>query len=150
MPMTHSGSVMLPLTAAILLATASCGGSSGPAVIPGLSVGGTYDTQVSLLPDGNTCGAVQVQNNQTIVAQTPGSGSRSLTHARNSYPGTVDRTGRFSTPAKLVSGSFNISIAGQFSVTGFDATVQVDQVSPPCGYKVHWVGTKSGPPNTFP
>jgi hypothetical protein len=81
--MTHARSVMFPMTATILLATASCGGSSGPAVIPGLSVGGTYDTQVSLLPDGNGCGAVQVQNNQTIVAQTPGSGSLSLTHAGN-------------------------------------------------------------------
>jgi hypothetical protein len=50
----------------------------------------------------------------------------------------------------VVSGSFNISIAGQFSVTAFDATVQVDQLSPACGYKVHWVGSKSGAPNTFP
>jgi hypothetical protein len=141
---------MHSITAAMLATIASCGSSKGPAVIPGLSVGGTYDTQVSLLPDGNTCGAVQVQNNPTIVDQTPGSGSLSLTHAGNIYPGTVDRTGRFSTPPLMVSGKFNVSIAGQFSLTGFDATVQVDQVSPPCGYKVHWVGTKNGPPNTFP
>src|SRR5438270_9753739 len=131
--------------AAILIAaTASCGGSSGPAV---LSVGGTYATQVTLLPDGNSCGSVQVQNNPTTVDQTPGSGSLALTHAGNRYPGTVDRTGLFSTPAVVVAGNFNISIAGQFNVTGFDATVQVDQLSPPCGYKVHWVGTKNGAPN---
>jgi len=149
--MTRARSVAHPITAAILLAAnAFCGGSSSPAAIPGLSVGGTYDTQVTLLPDGNTCGAVQVQNNPTIVDHVSGSASLALTHARNRYPGTVDRTGRFSTPPLLVSGSFSISIAGQFSPTGFDATVQVDQVSPACGYRVHWVGTKSGPPNTFP
>ncbi len=126
----------------------SCG-SSGPAGVPGLSVGGTYQTQVTLLP-GNSCGSVTVQDAQTTVAQTPGSGSLSLTHAGNTYPGTVDHTGHFSTPAQLVAGKFNISIAGQFSLTGFDATVQVDQISPQCSYQVHWVGTKSGSPNTFP
>jgi hypothetical protein len=148
---TSAGSVRHGATAAILFAVAAaCGGSSGPAVIPGLSVGGTYDTQVSLLPDGNTCGAVQVQNNPTTVSQTPGSASLSLTHAGNTFLGTVDRTGHFSTPALLVGGKFNLSITGQFSRTGFEATVQVDQLSPPCGYKVHWVGTKNGSPNTFP
>jgi hypothetical protein len=149
--MARARSVAHPITAAVLLAAnAFCGGSSSPAAISGLSVGGTYDTQVTLLPDGNTCGAVQVQNNPTIVDHVSGSASLALTHARNRYPGTVDRTGRFSTPPLLVSGSFSISIAGQFSPTVFDATVQVDQVSPACGYRVHWVGTKSGPPNTFP
>src|SRR5260370_7848288 len=97
---------------AVLLA--SCG-SSGPAGVPGLSVGGTYQTQVTLLP-GNTCGAVTVQNAQTTVAQTPGSGSLSLTHAANTYPVTVDRTGHFSTPAHLPARTFNISTTRHFTL----------------------------------
>jgi hypothetical protein len=84
------------------------------------------------------------------VDHQPGSASLSLTHAGNSYPGTVDAMGRFSTPVRRVGGQFDVSIAGQFSTSGFDATVQVAQVSPPCGYAVHWVATKIGAPNTFP
>lgn len=134
----------------VAAANASCGGSGGSAAIPGLSVGGTYDTMVTLLPAGNTCGNVSVQNNPTVVDQPPGSASLSLTHAGNVYSGSVDRTGHFSTSPRVVGGNFNISITGQFSASGFDATVQVQQLSPPCGYQVHWVGSKNGPPNTFP
>jgi hypothetical protein len=136
----------------ILAPMVSCGGSgsgSAPA-IPGLSVGGTYDTTVTLLSAGNTCGNVTVQNNPTVVDHTPGSASLSLTHAGNVYPGSVDRTGHFSTPARVVGGNNNIAITGQFSANGFDATVQVQQLSPSCGYQVHWAGSKSGSPNTFP
>ena len=60
--------------------------------------------------------------------------SLSLTHAGNVYPGSVDRTGHFSTPARVVGGNFNTSITGQFSASGFDATVQVQQLWPSCGY----------------
>jgi len=88
--------------------------------------------------------------NPTVVDQSPGSVSLSLTHAGNVYRGSVDRTGHFSTPARVVGGNFNTSITGQFSASGFDATVQVQQLSPSCGYQMHWVGSKSGPPNTFP
>src|ERR1700730_3692201 len=47
----------------ILAPMVSCGGSGAAPAIPGLSVGGTYDTTVTLLPAGNTCGNVTVQNN---------------------------------------------------------------------------------------
>ena len=70
--------------------------------------------------------------------------------AGNVYPGSVDRTGHFSTLARVDGGNYSISITGQFSANGFDATVQVQQMSPSCGYQVHWVGSKSGSPNTFP
>jgi hypothetical protein len=126
----------------------SCGGS-GATSIPGLSVGGTYDTTVTLLP-GNTCANVTVQNNPTVVDHAPASPSLSLTHAGYVYPGSVDRTGHFSTPARAVAGNYSIAITGQFSANGFDATVQVQQPSSSCGYQVHWVGSKSGSPNTFP
>ena len=132
---------------AMLLALAvACGGSQQTAV---LSVGGTYETQVSLLPDGNTCGPVQVQNNQTIVAHSPGSSSLQLTHAAFTYSGTVDRAGNFTISPTQQLG-FVISIVGQFDRTGFNAVVTVDPQQPPCEYKVKWVGTKNGPPNTFP
>jgi hypothetical protein len=127
----------------VVLLLAACGGSASP---PVLSVGGTYDTQVTLLP-GNTCGDVQVQNNLTIVSQSPGSESLQLTHAGASYAGTVDRTGASTVPPVQRAG-FTIAIAGQFSRTGFTATVTVDPAG--CEYKVGWVGTKAGPPNTFP
>jgi hypothetical protein len=117
---------------------------------PVLSVGGTYPTDVALVPGQNTCGPVTVEDAVTTVAQTPGSHTLSLTHAGNTYTGTVEDDGRFSTqPKTLTSGSsqFTITIAGQFSPSGFTATVQVDvtQTGPPptCSYQVSWVGTKS-------
>jgi len=115
-----------------------------------LSVGGTYDTAVSLLP-GNNCSSPQVQNNATTVTQSPGATSLSLTHAGVTYAGTVDMSGAFSVPATPVSnGAYQISIAGQFNATGFTATVHVAQQAPACQYDVGWVGSKQGPPNTYP
>jgi len=106
----------------------ACGGMSGPAQ---LSVGGTYDTTVALLP-GGTCGTPTVANNQTVIAQTPGSTSLTLTHAGFTYATT------------------QVSIAGQFSAMGFSATVHVTQQQPACAYDVSWVGAKNGPPNVEP
>ena len=131
-------------------AAAGCGGGNGAAqAIPGLSVGGSYDTQVSLNP-GNTCGQVTVQDAVTVVDHAAGASSLSLTHAGNTYPGTIDRTGLFSTAKVRVAAQIDVSVAGQFGATGFDATTRVDQLSPPCGYSVHWIGTERGAPNTFP
>src|SRR5437879_5210767 len=128
---------------AIILLVAACGGGGAGSQAPVLSVGGTYSTEVALLP-GNSCGPVDVQNNQTIVAHSPGSDSLQLTHAGFTYAGSVDRMGNFTVPAVQRPG-FTISIAGQFDRTGFTATVTVDP--PNCEYKVSWVGSKVGPPN---
>lgn len=126
----------------------ACGGSSD---MRQLSVGGAYETGVTLLAAGNTCGAVQVQNNPTVVAHAPGAHTLSLTHAGNTYSGTVTDAGAFVVPQTAVGGgAFQISIAGQFASASFVATVSVAQAQPSCGYQVTWTGTKSGPPNTFP
>lgn len=120
-----------------------------------LSVGGTYDTAVTLKE--NSCGAVTVQPNQTTVAHKAGEGTLTVTHAGNSYPGTVSPDGSFETSPSVLGGgeaSYTISIAGKFSATGFEADVKVDvkqQVDPQsCGYVVHWVGTKLGGTNELP
>jgi hypothetical protein len=138
-------------TALLCIAAVSfaCGGSSE--MTRQLSVGGTYATQVALLPAGNTCSGVSVQNNPTVVAHTPGAETLSLTHAGTTYSGTITQTGAFSVPATAVSGgAFTVSIAGQFTAMGLTATAHVAQGQPPCGYDVSWTGTKSGNPNTFP
>ena len=128
----------------VTLALVGCGGSSGTQ----LSVGGTYTTAVTLLP-GNTCGTVQVQDNPTVVSHTPGAGTLSLTHAGATCSGSVTTSGSFSVPPTAVGGGA-VSISGQFSSTGFTATVHVAQSQPACAYDVSWVASKSGPPNVIP
>lgn len=122
---------------------------------PILSVGGNYPTTVALVPGQNTCGAVTVQNNPTSIVQTPGSHAMSLTHAGTTSTGTVEDDGQFSTePRMLTIGAeqYTITIAGQFSRTGFTATVRVDRTAPApaCFYLVDWVGAKQGGANSFP
>lgn len=118
-----------------------------------LSVGGSYDTRVTLLP-GGTCSGVTVEDAVTSVDHVPGASSLSLTHAGVSHSGTVDASARFRTTARSVmvgSATFRITLAGQFSVSGFEATATVEQTSPvACAYSVRWLGTKSGSPNVIP
>ena len=98
----------------IAAAAFACGGSSSD--LRQLSVAGTYATGVTLLAQGNTCGAVQVQDNPTVVAHTAGAHTLSLTHAGNTYSGTVTDTGVFTVPQTAVGGgAFHVSIAGQFA-----------------------------------
>ena len=113
-----------------------------------LSVGGIYPTQVSLVPGQNTCGNVTVQNAVTTVTQVPGAHALSLTHAGNTYTGTIEDDGRFKTDPKVVTGGgsqFTIAIDGKFTAGGFNATVRVDQSlpTPACFYLVDWVGVRS-------
>jgi hypothetical protein len=125
-------------------AALACGGMSGPAQ---LSVGGTYETTVNLVP-GGSCSSPTVANNPTVVAHSPGAMSLTLTHAGNTYSGTVTTAGAFTVPATSVGGGTQVSIAGQFSSNGFTATTHVQQTG--CAYDVSWVGAKQGPPNTYP
>ena len=119
-------------------------------VPPVLSVGGTFSTQVSLVPGQNTCGNVTVQNNPTTVVQAPGSHALTLTHAGITYEGTVEDDGSFAMQPEAVAGQLTITIQGRFTPQGFTATVRVDQASPACFYLVDWVGLKDVGANFFP
>jgi len=123
-----------------------------------LSVGGTYSTAVSMA--SNTCGnTVSIQPLNTVVTHASGATSLTLTHGV-SHAGTVTSSASFTTSPTVVQDPGNggvqstITIAGQFSTTGFvaDATVDVLQSQQPntCKYVVHWIGTKQGPPNIIP
>ena len=122
-------------------------GPTPPGCAP-LSVAGSYPTSVSLVPGQNTCGNVAVQNAVTTVAHSPGAHALSLTHAGNTYAGTIEDDGRFSTEPKVLAGGgsrFTITIDGKFTPNGFTATVRVDQTAPApaCFYLVDWAGVRS-------
>ena len=148
----------------LLLAQVSTGCGGDPPRNPGqqpdagggagrLSVGGSYETRVALLP-GGTCSAVTVEDAVTTVDHVPGAGTLRLTHAGVSHSGTVDASARFQTTARTVevgAATFRITLTGQFSVSGFEATATVEQTSgETCAYSVEWLGTKSGSPNIIP
>lgn len=147
-------------TLAMAIVAPACGnGSSGAPAVPTtptnvLAVAGTYPTRATLIADRNTCGAVTVQDNPTTVTHTAGSAEISLSHAGSTYRGTIDNTGRFSTPAAnfvFPDAEYSIGLSGQFSTTGFTATVELTKrAGTTCTYTVSWVGTKSGAPNTIP
>jgi hypothetical protein len=124
-------------------------------VAPVLSVAGTFDTRVTLVPDQNTCGSVTVQDNPTTVAQTPGSHTLTLTHAGFTYTGTVQDDGSFATPAQDISAGgsrYTVTITGTFDHQGFQARVRIDQTAPApaCSYSVDWVGLRQAGANFFP
>jgi hypothetical protein len=142
--------------AAVVPGCGGGGGGSGPTPsAPVIQVAGTYPTAVTL--GENSCGAVTVLPNPTVVAHAPGATRVTLTHAGTSYSGALSADGSFSTDAVTVRDSTGaastIRIVGRFSTTGFDAQVTVD-VQPAagaaCRYVVRWVGTKDGAPNVLP
>jgi hypothetical protein len=126
--------------------------TGAPDIPPVLSVGGAYDTHVSL--GQNTCGNVTVQDNPTTVVQTAGAHALTLTHANITYDGTVQDDGTFTTQPKSISAGgaqLTISIQGQFGPQGFTATVRVDQTAPTtCFYLVDWNAVKQAGANFFP
>ena len=130
--------------------------SSGAPDDDRLSVGGTYSTQVSLTE--NTCPNTTVQSLPTVVTHSPGGSALTLQHGPLTYTGTVSSSGAFTTTPHVIQDppagtQTTLTIAGQFSVTGFIADVTVTilkNIPPDCSYKVHWVGTKQGAPNTIP
>jgi hypothetical protein len=119
-----------------------------------LRVAGTYPTAVSL--GQSSCTGIEVANNPTTVGHVPGATELTLTHVGNAYTGTVQRDGSFATTPRSVGGpaeTHTLTIAGRFSTTGFEATVNADvsrNGNPACSYVVSWVGTKSGAPNIIP
>ena len=148
---------------AICLGACGSDGSSGTPdarVLPdadpdALRVAGTYPTAVSLGP--NTCTGITVQPMTTQVSHAPGATVLSLVHAGQTYSGTVARDGTFATTPHSVGTAaelHTLTIAGQFSTTGFEATVDASVSANgvhQCDYVVNWVGTKvGGPPNVIP
>jgi hypothetical protein len=144
----------------IALVGPGCGGST-PSTPPAptapsnvLSVAGTYPTRATVIADRNTCGGVIVQDNPTTVTHTPGSTEVTLIHAGSTYRGSIDNGGRFSTPPAnfaFPDADYTIGISGQFSTTGFTATVELTKrAGTTCTYAVSWAGTKQGSTNTIP
>ena len=148
---------------AILLGACGSNGSSGPPdarVLPdadpnALRVAGTYPTAVSL--GQSDCSGITVQSMTTQVSHAPGATALTLTHAGQTYSGTVARDGTFATTPHAVGTAaelHTLTIAGQFSTTGFEATVDASVSANgvhQCDYVVNWVGTKvGGPPNVIP
>jgi hypothetical protein len=150
------------LATILLVAGCSGGGASDPidAATPidadptVLRVGGEYPTEVSL--EQSSCPDVTVQSMPTVVSHTPGAAEVTLTHAGNTYSGTVERDGAFATEPEPVGSPaelHTLTIGGQFSTTGFVATVEAAVTrdgTPDCDYVVSWIGTKSGDPNVIP
>ncbi len=130
----------------------ACSSSSETPAPPQISVGGTYQTAVTL--ESSTCPGQTVQTHPTIVTHVPGATAVSLSHAGSTYSGTLSADGSFTTPpvTQVFSGiSYQIGIAGQFSLTAIDALVTVAAgVQPPCSFTARWAGSKSGPPNVIP
>ena len=149
--------LMIALAAIPLAASLACGGGNPGPTTPSnlLAVAGTYPTVATVIGDRNTCGAVTVQDNPTTVTHTAGATDLSLGHAGSTYRGTIDTRGQFSTPAAnfpFPDADYTIAISGQFTTTGFTATVELTKRtgSTTCTYAVRWVGTKQGSPNTIP
>ena len=155
MPVANPGSscgFLLPIILAALIP--ACSSTTEP-VDAELHVAGTYATAVTLTE--NSCSGITVQPLPTTVAHAAGSTSLTLTHGPLAHTGTISSAGAFTTTPRTVGDpggpQSTLSIAGQFSVTGFIADVSVSvtsSVSPNCAYKVHWVGTKQGSPNAIP
>ena len=142
------GTMGLFLVAAITAACSSVGGDSDPLI----SVGGTYQTAVTMV--SNSCPGQTVEQHTTVVSHVPGGTTLSLTHAGSTYSGTLTADGAFSTPpvTQVFDGiSYAISTTGQFTETTIDALVLVEAGrQPPCAFTARWAGPKSGDANVIP
>ena len=145
------GTLTLVLVAAVAAACSSCS-DSDPGPTTGISVGGTYQTAVTLV--SNDCPGQTVEQHSTVVNHAPGGEALSLVHAGSTYSGTIAADGSFSTTpvTQVFDGiSYVISISGQFTETTIDALVLVEAGrQPPCSFTARWAGPKSGDPNVIP
>jgi len=137
------------LVIAIVFCAAVCGLPSAFGQASDDTWAGTYETQVSLVIGQNTCSDVTVRDNDTTIDHKPDTHTLSITHAGNTFEGSVDDSGRFTTKPRLLSGGgseYTISISGHFISTGFEATVTVHVKQPTsptaCSYEVAWKGKK--------
>ena len=141
------GTLGLFVVAAIV---AACSDNPGPD--PVISVGGTYQTAVTMV--SNDCPGQTVEQHPTVVSHVAGATALSLTHAGSTYSGTLTADGAFSTPpvTQVFDGiSYAISITGQFTETTIDALVLVEAARQvPCAFTARWAGPKNGDPNVIP
>jgi hypothetical protein len=112
----------------------------------GPEAGVTYWTEVTL--DQSTCDKVTVQPGPTLITRA-GNDSVTVSHANQTYRGTLSPTGDFTTtPRDLVFGSttYTIAIVGKMAGEGFTATVTVgvreSGQEKGCRYSVTWVGRR--------
>ena len=130
---------------ALPLALLACSSTTPPGS-EGSAIAGTYATAVTLTQ--STCTGITVQPNPTVIAHTAGSTTFTLTHAGQTYTGTLAANDAFTTAPRTIgtgATASRITIAGTFQGTGFTADVQVEQgtgTPQACAYTVHWVGTR--------
>lgn len=136
-------------TASALLAALGCAGSGADQAI---SVGGTYQTTVTLLE--STCPDMGIEQHPTTVVHQPGDTLLVVTHAGASYPGTLRPDGRFTTrPAgfAISNVTYRITLTGSFAAQAVDIRADVEASrQPPCHIAARWSGPKAGPPNLLP
>ena len=124
----------------------------GLAVIPGVASaqegakGETYWTEVTL--EESSCDKVTVLPGETLVTRN-GADSVTISHANQSYAGSLSTSGEFTTsPKDLVFGTttYTIAISGQLKGDGFEAVVVVGVreagADQGCRYRVRWLGRK--------
>lgn len=108
---------------------------------------GTYATAVTL--GENTCGNVTVQPLPTVVTHRLGDSAFTLVHGPLTHRGVLRNDGSFlTTPLTLgqAPGAVTtVQIAGRFTVSGFTASVAVEETGPRrCSYIVYWTGKRQG------
>ena len=130
------------------LFTLACASSDAGSIVSVVDFGGNYTTIVSLAE--NSCGAITVQNNPTVVTHDTDSGAITLTHAGVVYTGRVIVSdSSFTTVARQVNVGdgymYRIEIAGRFRANAFDASATVDRTKQgeACRFVVHWAGTRA-------
>jgi hypothetical protein len=143
--------IMRLAVAAVAAVACSCGdGNTNPG--SAISVGGTYQTAVTLVQ--NDCPGQTVEQHETVVSHDRGNTRLSLTHAGSTYDGFLAADGSFTTRTvtQVFGGvSYSISISGQFTVTDMDGQVHVEAGrQPPCSFTARWAGPKDGDPNVIP
>lgn len=133
----------------LLAVVVACANATGGSKAPSLAISGTYQTHVSVVAGRNTCGDVTVMDNPTVISQRPGDSTFSLAHTAIVATGALNKSGAFWTAPIVLAlndAQYAIGIAGQFSSTGFEATVHLDvkqsRAPTTCAYDVHWTGSK--------
>ena len=125
--------------------------SLGLVVLPSVALaqeaarGETYWTEVTL--EESTCDKVTVLPGPTVINRN-GPDSVTITHANQTYAGSLTAGGEFTTlPRDLVFGTttYTIAISGRMEGNDFTATVSVgvrEAGTGDCRYRVRWQGRK--------